>query len=134
MYITVKDILEYKYYGINESIIITDKKENFDTIYVYKINKVFNLYNLIYSKGYTNTNYKENVYSVLKNIETKKNNYNLNFTVLESHITMNDLLYSLSEIIKKCHNDKYILLRYDNVINDNSIIYNLHYINKLINY
>ena len=132
MYITVKDILEYKYYGINESIIITDKKENFDTIYVYKINKVFNLYNLIYSKGYTNTNYKENVYSVLKNIETEKNNYNLNFTVLESHITMNDLLYSLSEIIKKCHNDKYILLRYDNVINDNSIIYNLHYINKLI--
>lgn len=132
MYITIKDILEYKYYGINESIIITEKKENFDTIYVYKIKKVFNLYNLIYSKGHTNTNYKENVYRVLKNIETEKNNYNLNFTILESHITMNDLLYSLSEIIEKCHNDKYILLRYDNIINDNSIMYNLHYINKLI--
>lgn len=132
MYITIKDILEYKYYGINESIIITDKKENFDTIYVYKIKKVLNLYNLIYSKGHTNKNYKENVYRVLKNIETEKNNYNLNFTILESHITMNDLLYSLSEIIEKCHNDKYILLRYDNIINDNSIMYNLHYINKLI--
>ena len=56
----------------------------------------------------------------------------INFTILESHITMNDLLYSLSEIIEKCHNDKYILLRYDNIINDNSIMYNLHYINKLI--